>query len=65
MIKKFYQKYDNILNWIPVIGILFFIISLRKYKVIRMYFDEFTFWLLYETCCIALLAEIIKNYVDR
>ena len=65
MIKRFYQKYDNILNWIPVIGIFFFIISLKKYKVIRMYFDEFIFWLLYETCMLGLLTEVIKNYVNR
>ena len=57
---KFYKKYENILNWIPVIGILFLIVSFQKYKVIKMYIDEFIFWGLYETTMIILTIEIIK-----
>lgn len=60
---KFINKYNNILNWIPLIGILFFIMSLRKYKYIMMFVDEFIFWLVYQTVCITLLTEIIKQNV--
>jgi hypothetical protein len=60
--KKFINKYENILNWIPVIGILFFVKSLEKYKHIKMFVDEFIFWMLYQTTMVMLLTEIIKNY---
>lgn len=60
---KWINKHENSLNWIPVVGILFFIRTLNKYSTIQMYIEEFMFWVLYQTCAIAVLIEIIKQYV--
>jgi len=60
---KFIKKYNNILNWIPAIGILFFINQSKKYNQILMFVDEFIFWAIYQSVCVLLLIEIIKANV--
>lgn len=62
--KRFIDKYEIILNWIPIIGILFFIRTINKYSTIRMYVEELMFWVLYQTVMIALLTQIIKDNVN-
>lgn len=62
--KRFIDKYEIILNWIPIIGILFFIRTLNKYSTIRMYVEELMFWVLYQTCVIAVLIQMIKDNVN-
>ena len=54
---------DRKILWLPILGSLYFGIRIIKYKIIEIDFVEFILYMLYQTVCITLLIEIIKNNI--